>query len=126
MIFLALHNLREYKIVAACKNAFYKNHDRSRVLCHAGPIAKPHFLEEESMSKNTNPAPSPAAVGSDKASGNEKPVLKRRPRIYGELMETTCFRLPKSWVEQIDERTKGTDKSRSDFIRSAIETALKK
>ncbi|SCC07803.1 Ribbon-helix-helix protein, copG family [Bifidobacterium bohemicum] len=76
------------------------------------------------MSKNINSISSHAEGDSDNMTGNERPVLKRRPRVYGELMETTCFRLPKSWIDQIDESLKGSGKSRSDFIRTAIEHAL--
>lgn len=75
------------------------------------------------MSKNSKSAPK-AATASQNASAEERPVLKRRPRMHGELMGTTCFRLPKSWLDKIDERVKDSGKSRSDFIRDAIEQAL--
>lgn len=76
-----------------------------RISCHAWPQPqKPHSWRRKSMSKNINSISSHAEGDSDNMTGNERPVLKRRPRVYGELMETTCFRLPKSWIDQIEMR----------------------
>ncbi|MBR5951470.1 MAG: toxin-antitoxin system antitoxin subunit [Actinomycetaceae bacterium] len=47
-----------------------------------------------------------------------------RPRIFAEELDTISFKLPHSLRLQLDAQAKNNGKTRSDFVRTAIEKEL--
>ena len=56
--------------------------------------------------------------------GRVGPVAPGRPTVFNEELETISFRIPKSRVQEIDNRAKACGESRSQFLRRAIDQAL--
>jgi hypothetical protein len=51
-------------------------------------------------------------------------IIMGRPKIYDEDLETISFRLPKSRVNAIEAITARIGKTRSEFLREAVDRAL--
>lgn len=56
--------------------------------------------------------------------GRLGPVVQGRPRLYEEEMRTISFRIPASRLQAIDAHAERNGKSRSEFLRQAIDDAL--
>ena len=67
-------------------------------------------------------------LAADYESGDWKgrlgPVVQGRPRLYEEEMRTVSFRIPASRLQAIDAHAERNGKSRSEFLRQAIDDAL--
>jgi len=68
------------------------------------------------------------SLAADYESGTWKgrlgPVVQGRPRLYEEEMRTISFRIPASRLRAIDAYAERSGKSRSEFLRQAIDDAL--
>ena len=68
------------------------------------------------------------SLAADYDSGDWKgrlgPVVQGRPRLYEEEMRTVSFRIPASRLQAIDAHAERNGKSRSEFLRQAIDDAL--
>ena len=68
------------------------------------------------------------SLAADYESGDWKgrlgPVVQGRPRLYEEEMRTISFRMPASRLQAIDAHAERNGKSRSEFLRQAIDDAL--
>ena len=56
--------------------------------------------------------------------GRLGPVVQGRPRLYEEERRTISFRIPASRLQAIDAHAERHGKSRSEFLRQAIDDAL--
>ncbi|WP_454933680.1 ribbon-helix-helix domain-containing protein [Actinomyces oris] len=56
--------------------------------------------------------------------GRLGPAVQGRPRLYEEEMRTISFRIPASRLQAIDAHAERNGKSRSEFLRQAIDDAL--